>query len=86
MSTTAVRRCGCASAITIAFGDGIYYPLTPCCAATGKGSVDGTVCRSCYDLVDDAFGGFATDETSARRLLDGLGCSTPADCAVQVLQ
>ena len=40
----------------------LYYPLTPCCDATGKGSMtaygEGCVaCRSCHHEVDDAFGG-----------------------------
>lgn len=38
-----------------------FYPLTPCCNATGKGSVAGdypcVVCRSCYREVDPYFGG-----------------------------
>lgn len=38
--------------------DGEYlYGLTSCCNATAKGNEDGVVCRSCYELVDDALGG-----------------------------
>lgn len=35
-------------------------PLTPCCNATGTGSGEGVACRSCYQYVDDYFGGTAT--------------------------
>jgi hypothetical protein len=37
-----------------------FYPLTPCCAASGKGSESetGVVCRKCYRTVDAGFGGF----------------------------
>ena len=38
---------------------GMQYAVTPCCGATGKGSGDGVVCRSCYREVADYFGGFA---------------------------
>lgn len=34
----------------------ILYPLTPCCSASGKGSQDGVVCRSCYELMPDVLG------------------------------
>ena len=39
----------------------LHHPLTPCCGASGKGSMtdDGegcVVCRSCYHEVDDIFG------------------------------
>nr|WP_172692649.1 hypothetical protein [Mycolicibacterium sp. CBMA 213] len=34
------------------------YPLTPCCAATGKGSDSGIVCRRCYRDVGHEYGGF----------------------------
>jgi hypothetical protein len=36
------------------------YPLTTCCAASGKGSETetGVCCRSCYRTVDSAYGGF----------------------------
>lgn len=34
---------------------GIAYYLTPCCNASGKGSMDAIVCRSCYTEVDDIF-------------------------------
>ncbi|MET9263672.1 hypothetical protein [Amycolatopsis sp. NPDC004079] len=40
--------------------DGSEYlvPLTPCCYATGKGSIgcEGPVCRGCYYEVDDKYG------------------------------
>lgn len=39
--------------------DGIvFYPLTPCCAATGKGGENATVCRNCYRDVGHEYGGF----------------------------
>ena len=39
--------------------DGIaFYPLTTCCAATGKGADSGTVCRRCYRDVGHEYGGF----------------------------
>ncbi|MEU7480486.1 hypothetical protein AB0A63_31225 [Lentzea sp. NPDC042327] len=38
--------------------DGAEYliPLTPCCDATSKGSCGATVCRVCYEVVDDKYG------------------------------
>jgi hypothetical protein len=40
-------------------GEGVtFYPLTPCCAATGKGAESGTVCRRCYRDVGYEYGGF----------------------------
>ena len=46
----------------IRHSDGTDYlvPLTPCCAAHGKGSADsstGVVCRACYREVDVKYGG-----------------------------
>jgi hypothetical protein len=41
------------------FHDPIYYPLTRCCHASGKGSENsptGIVCRACYAPVPAAFG------------------------------
>ena len=40
-------------------------PLTPCCHATGKGWADGdgtggVVCRTCFEWVDEKFGGPTT--------------------------
>ncbi|MDH6284277.1 hypothetical protein [Prescottella agglutinans] len=34
---------------------GVIYHLTPCCGASGKGSMDAIVCRSCYHEVDDLY-------------------------------
>ncbi len=40
-------------------GDAItFYPLTPCCTATGKGSDSGTVCRRRYRHVGYEYGRF----------------------------
>lgn len=35
---------------------GIIYPLTVCCQASAKGSMDSIVCRKCYREVDSCFG------------------------------
>lgn len=35
-----------------------FYPLTRCCAATGKGGEHGIVCRRCYRDVGHEYGGF----------------------------
>jgi hypothetical protein len=32
------------------------YPTTPCCSAIATACEDGTVCRACYEVVDDLFG------------------------------
>lgn len=48
--------------LTIAVQDGLAYPLTPCCLASGKGSSNvesGVVCRACYREVDAVFGSAA---------------------------
>lgn len=40
-------------------GSTMLYALTPCCHASGKGSVNcetGVVCRACYDEVDPKYG------------------------------
>lgn len=40
--------------------EGFRFYLTPCCWASAKGSVAGgepaTVCRKCYEVVDDRLG------------------------------
>jgi hypothetical protein len=36
--------------------DGMCYYLTECCGASGKGSGEGIVCRSCYRPVGDQYG------------------------------
>lgn len=40
-------------------GDG-FYPLTDCCAASGKGSEceSGVVCRNCYEEVGSDWGSY----------------------------
>jgi hypothetical protein len=38
-------------------GEG-YWPLTDCCLATGKGSEDGVVCRSCYEEYPSDWGAY----------------------------
>jgi len=40
-------------------GNGLIYPLTPCCGASGKGgeSSTGVICRNCYEEVDGLYGG-----------------------------
>jgi hypothetical protein len=35
---------------------GQVYALTDCCQASATGTDDGTACRSCYDLIDSAYG------------------------------
>lgn len=48
--------------VSIGVSDGLAYPLTPCCEASGKGSSNvesGVVCRACYHEVDPKFGGCA---------------------------
>ena len=51
-----------------AVSDGIVYPLTDCCEASGKGSANvdsGVVCRACYSEVSSLYGmGFLTDDPS----------------------
>ena len=44
-------------------GHGYRYALTPCCHASGKGHEDGIVCRACYQVVDDYYGGPADPVT-----------------------
>lgn len=46
-----------------AFGDiqvatqfNLVYPLTWCCAASGKGGEHGVICRACHQPVDPMFG------------------------------
>lgn len=39
--------------------DGMAYPITECCAASGKGTVNaasGVCCRNCYAEVDSIYG------------------------------
>lgn len=56
---------------------GGHYALTPCCNATGKGSVAGgypaTVCRNCYKDVGFYFGGDAVVavHTAAKTIVKG---------------
>lgn len=68
-----------------------FYLLTPCCKASGKGSIDsatGVVCRRCYREVDPIFG-FGWDKANAEHdianVLPDLGCSTPRDCVTAAL-
>lgn len=39
--------------------DGMAYPITPCCGASGKGTMNagsGVCCRRCYAEVDSIYG------------------------------
>jgi hypothetical protein len=54
-----------------------YFPLTPCCDATGKGMCGGdgydgyTGCRACYHEVDGIFGnGWYSEELWQKALAD----------------
>lgn len=75
---------------TFAAADGVIYPLTGCCAASGKGSVGGVVCRACYELVSPMFGAaaMADDHVGSVRLvaehLRVLHPETPTPDAVAV--
>jgi len=45
--------------VQVILAHGIIAPLTPCCAASGKGSANvesGVVCRACYAEMDPMFG------------------------------
>lgn len=42
--------------VSFGLSDGMVFPLTPCCKATGKGGGHGVVCRRCYTDVDYDFG------------------------------
>lgn len=44
--------------MTWALADGILYPLTDCCQASGKGGMGhtGVVCRACYQPVSSTYG------------------------------
>ncbi|UJE15723.1 hypothetical protein SEA_LIGMA_69 [Gordonia phage Ligma] len=58
------------------------YPLTPCCGATGKGSMDsptGVVCRACYTPVGFAYGdcGWGAVEMAVAE----AGCPCSSECA-----
>lgn len=47
------------SGYVVAESDGMLYPLTPCCYASGKGSVNsptGVCCRACYAAVEAYLG------------------------------
>ena len=41
---------------TIARSGSVYYRLTNCHQASATGTVDGTACRACYELIDPIFG------------------------------
>jgi hypothetical protein len=41
---------------TLAWNDDMAWPLTPCCAASGKGGEYGIVCRACYEPVAMEYG------------------------------
>lgn len=41
---------------SIAGSDGLLYFLTPCCGASATGTIGGTGCRGCYELIDPLYG------------------------------
>jgi hypothetical protein len=51
--------------------DGMLYPLTHCCLASGKGAEvsTGVVCRSCYEEVDSIYGAVYEDADVRSRLI-----------------
>lgn len=60
--------------ITVMRDGDIFYPLTPCCNATGKGMdyEHGVGCRSCYNEVDSVFGTcWVGDDAFAKAIADG---------------
>lgn len=61
----------------------LVYPLTDCCAASGKGSGDvmsGVVCRSCYREVPPLFGDCAPlDDEAAAAIIGGWTDAPDAD-------
>lgn len=68
--------------VVVANSDGMIYPLTACCSASGKGSADsptGVVCRSCYQPVSAVYGdcGWA----AVRDAVAERGCPCPQECA-----
>lgn len=67
---------------SLALSYGTVYPLTPCCAASAKGSMAGdepaTVCRACYHEIDPMLGDCAvvsspTFEADLNRLCRTVG-------------
>lgn len=90
--TPAIHRTPCGVAVADStFG---VYLLTPCCGATGKGSVTGdtptVVCRRCHRQVPDCYGGLFSRAESGRLraaiIAAGQGrCPVPGDCADEVM-
>jgi hypothetical protein len=63
--------------VTMALCEGLVYPLTQCCAASGKGGADGVVCRYCYRRVDGVYGMCASDWAEVPYMLEALVDSLP---------
>ena len=60
-----VHLVGCEESISM------FYPLTFCCLASGKGAEDYdltpiVVCRSCYRVVDDLYGDIVEEQNVVR--------------------
>lgn len=88
--TTKTASCICG--ITVARDSGMFYPLTSCCRATGKGAEveTGTVCRSCYREVDPTYGdGCGADHPDVDAYLLAwlgvLGCVDPPAHSERIL-
>lgn len=49
---------------------GLVYRLTPCCAASAKGTTKGVVCRGCYKKISNFYceAGCATDRSAAVKM------------------
>lgn len=81
--------------VHLAAAGGLIYPLTPCCRASGKGSVTdsrpGVVCRRCYQSVAPVFArGVQPGDVHEQvaRLITEISagrCPTPDTCATEVL-
>lgn len=68
--------------VQLAAGDGMVWPLTGCCGASGKGAGAGVVCRGCYRPVKDGYGMAATDLPGVAAMVAVLGgCPCPDECA-----
>lgn len=75
MVPTTLTLCG----IHAAYADGVAYPLTACCQASGKGGATGVICRACYQPVPSVMGGDLYGAILA------AGCPCPDACLAHTI-
>ena len=87
-----VEKCRQGAAVAFDSESGMFWPLTPCCQASAKGSGSGVVCRACFAEVPEVLGlgamlseGEAAVAAMVEAVQEKMGCPVPASCSVHTV-